>query len=86
MVMEYIDGRTVRDIVESGTAFEYAEARKLLASVAGALGGPTNAPTVTHIQNDWNNVHLLCSDGLTKHVTDDRIRSALRCRFSPPAR
>jgi serine/threonine protein kinase len=37
MVMEYIDGRTVRDIVESGTAFEYAEARKLLASVAAAL-------------------------------------------------
>jgi serine/threonine protein kinase len=38
MVMEYIDGRTVRDMVESGVAFEYAEARKLLASVAAALG------------------------------------------------
>jgi serine/threonine protein kinase len=38
MVMEYIDGRTVRDIVESGTTFTYAEARKLLASVADALG------------------------------------------------
>jgi tRNA A-37 threonylcarbamoyl transferase component Bud32 len=38
MVMEYIDGRTVRDIVESGSAFEYAEARKLLAFVAAALG------------------------------------------------
>jgi serine/threonine protein kinase len=38
MVMEYIDGRTVRDIVESGTPFDYADARKLLASVAAALG------------------------------------------------
>jgi eukaryotic-like serine/threonine-protein kinase len=38
MVMEYIDGRTVRDIVESGTTFEYGEARRLLASVAAALG------------------------------------------------
>jgi eukaryotic-like serine/threonine-protein kinase len=37
MVMEYIDGRTVRDILESGTAFQYPEARKLLASVAAAL-------------------------------------------------
>jgi serine/threonine protein kinase len=38
MVMEYIDGRTVRDIVESGITFTYPEARKLLASVADALG------------------------------------------------
>jgi serine/threonine protein kinase len=37
MVMEYIDGRTVRDILDSGTAFQYPEARKLLASVAAAL-------------------------------------------------
>jgi serine/threonine protein kinase len=37
MVMEYIDGRTVSDIVESGTAFEYPAARKLLSSVAAAL-------------------------------------------------
>jgi serine/threonine protein kinase len=37
MVMEYIDGRTVCDILESGTAFEYPAARKLLWSVAAAL-------------------------------------------------
>jgi len=37
MVMEYIDGRTVRDILESGSRFDYAYARALLASVAGAL-------------------------------------------------
>ncbi|CAN5874554.1 hypothetical protein BH23GEM9_BH23GEM9_07710 [soil metagenome] len=37
MVMEYIDGRTVRDIVESGSAFDYGYARALLASVAAAL-------------------------------------------------
>jgi tRNA A-37 threonylcarbamoyl transferase component Bud32 len=37
IVMEYIDGRTVRDILESGTAFQYPEARRLLASVAAAL-------------------------------------------------
>jgi serine/threonine protein kinase len=37
MVMEYIDGRTVRDIVESGTTFDYGYARGLLAAVANAL-------------------------------------------------
>jgi serine/threonine protein kinase len=37
MVMEYIDGRTVRDIVESGGTFDYSYARALLASVASAL-------------------------------------------------
>jgi tRNA A-37 threonylcarbamoyl transferase component Bud32 len=37
MVMEYIDGRTVRDMVESGTTFDFRYARSLLASVAGAL-------------------------------------------------
>ncbi|HSJ10135.1 MAG TPA: serine/threonine-protein kinase [Longimicrobiales bacterium] len=37
MVMEYIDGRTVRDIVESGTTFDYGYARGLLAAVASAL-------------------------------------------------
>lgn len=37
MVMEYIDGRTVREIVESGTTFDYGYARALLAAVASAL-------------------------------------------------
>jgi protein phosphatase len=29
------------------------------------------------MQQDWNNVGLLCSDGLTKHVSDERIRERL---------
>src|SRR5690606_22829751 len=37
MVLEYVDGRTVRDIVDSGTTFDYSYAKTLLASVAGAL-------------------------------------------------
>jgi serine/threonine protein kinase len=37
IVMEYIDGRTVRDVVESGSAFDLGYARSLLASVASAL-------------------------------------------------
>jgi protein phosphatase len=29
------------------------------------------------MRQDWNNVGLLCSDGLTKHVTDERIHERL---------
>jgi serine/threonine protein phosphatase PrpC len=32
---------------------------------------------VTSVAADWGNVHLLCSDGLTKHVSDERIAEIL---------
>jgi protein phosphatase len=32
---------------------------------------------VTRLRADWQNVHLLCSDGLTKHVGDARIAEVL---------
>jgi protein phosphatase len=31
---------------------------------------------------NWGNVILLCSDGLTNHVSDDRIRDRLRSMTS----
>jgi serine/threonine protein kinase len=37
IVMEYVEGRTVRDVVESGGPLEPEGARRLLAEVAGAL-------------------------------------------------
>lgn len=45
--------------------------------LSSAIGGPHSTPTVTSIQNDWSTVHMLCSDGLTKHVSDDEIRQYL---------
>jgi protein phosphatase len=32
---------------------------------------------VTRVVRDWGTVVLLCSDGLTKHVSDERIRERL---------
>jgi protein phosphatase len=29
------------------------------------------------LQNHWRNVHLFCTDGLTKHVSNDRIAERL---------
>ena len=45
--------------------------------LSSSLGGPQAAPIVTHMQQEWGNVGLLCSDGLTKHVPDTRIRERL---------
>ncbi len=52
--------------------------------LSSAIGGPQNAPVVTAIDNSWECVHLLCSDGLTKHVSDERIQERLRSMTSAP--
>jgi protein phosphatase len=46
--------------------------------LSSALGADTAEPVVTRLQADWNNVHLFCSDGLTKHVSDEKIAERLR--------
>jgi protein phosphatase len=45
--------------------------------LASAIGGSQAAPVVTGIDQRWGDVGLLCSDGLTKHVPDARIRERL---------
>ncbi|MCH7473561.1 MAG: serine/threonine-protein phosphatase [Gemmatimonadetes bacterium] len=45
--------------------------------LSSAIGGRQTAPVVTRIDRMWDDVILLCSDGLTKHVSDDRIRERL---------
>ncbi len=46
--------------------------------LSSAIGGAQSTPVVTGVQNDWGMVHLLCSDGLTRHVSDERIADRLR--------
>jgi len=45
--------------------------------LSSAIGGRQSEPVVTRLQNDWRNVHFFCSDGLTKHVSDARIKERL---------
>jgi protein phosphatase len=45
--------------------------------LSSAIGGSQTAPVVTRIDRAWDDVILLCSDGLTKHVSDNRIREQL---------
>jgi len=45
--------------------------------LASSIGGPQTAPVITRIPNSWETIHLLCSDGLTRHVPDERIAERL---------
>lgn len=56
---------------------EAAKTSKLANVLSSALGSDESVPVVTPMNADWRNVHLLCSDGLTKHVSDERIAEIL---------
>ena len=51
-------------------------------TLSSSIGGGQTAPVVTEFRSEWGNVGLLCSDGLTRHVSDDRIRDRLRSMTS----
>ena len=51
-------------------------------TLSSAIGGRQTAPIVTRLEQQWGNVGLLCSDGLTTHVSDDRIRQRLQTMTS----
>jgi len=54
-----------------------ASASRLAHTLSSSIGGRQTAPAVTRIGLDWDTVVLLCSDGLTRHVPDERIRERL---------
>jgi len=50
--------------------------------LSSSIGGSQTAPVVTRFEMTWGNVLLLCSDGVTKHVSDERLRERLRTMTS----
>jgi serine/threonine protein phosphatase PrpC len=72
------DQTVAEELVQQGVLSRVqAEATRWAHLLSSALGGPTPAPVVTPMLLHWDSVHLLCSDGLTKHVTDEQIRERL---------
>lgn len=72
------DQTMAQDLVDLGAmSTETAEHTPLAHVLSSALGADTTIPVVTRMQSHWGNVHLLCSDGLTKHVSDTRIAEVL---------
>jgi serine/threonine protein phosphatase PrpC len=72
------DQTMAEDFVDQGifTRDDPAHAR-LSHILSSAIGGPEAAPVVRRYEQNWNNIGLLCSDGLTRHVSDERIRERL---------
>jgi serine/threonine protein phosphatase PrpC len=74
MAQELIDLGVLTRADASGTRFEH--------TLSSSIGGRQTAPVVTRIELAWDTVVLLCSDGLTRHVPDERIRERLRSMTS----
>jgi len=72
------DQTIAEELVEKGVFTRAVASRSQFAHVlSSSIGGDQTMPVVTRLKADWNNVHLLCSDGLTKHVSDERIAERL---------
>ncbi|HET9150952.1 MAG TPA: protein phosphatase 2C domain-containing protein [Gemmatimonadales bacterium] len=48
--------------------------------LSSSIGGSQSAPVVSRIEERWGDVGMLCSDGLTRHVPDERIKERLSSR------
>lgn len=72
------DQTVAQDLVDLGALSRSAALRTPMAHVlSSAIGADATAPVVHKLASHWGNVHLLCSDGLTKHVSDARIAEVL---------
>jgi serine/threonine protein phosphatase PrpC len=72
------DQTIAQELVDQGVMTRSVALASRLANVlSSAIGGQQTAPVVTRLAAGWENVHLLCSDGLTKHVSDARIAERL---------
>ncbi|HEY7611858.1 MAG TPA: protein phosphatase 2C domain-containing protein [Gemmatimonadales bacterium] len=70
MAQELIDMGVMRPSDTAGTRLEH--------TLSSSIGGRQTAPVVTKFDLTWDTVVLLCSDGLTRHVSDERIAERLR--------
>ena len=70
MAQDLIDLGVMTPADTAGTRFEH--------TLSSSIGGHQTAPVVTRFELTWDTVVLLCSDGLTRHVSDERIRDRLR--------
>lgn len=72
------DQTIAQDLLDQGVFTREMAARSQYSNVlSSSIGGSEAVPVVTKLRADWLNVHLLCTDGLTKHVSDDQIRDRL---------
>jgi len=72
------DQTMAEEFVQQGVFNREDAAFKRWANVlSSAIGGPQAAPTVTKVPQSWSSIGMMCSDGLTRHVSDDTIKEVL---------
>jgi protein phosphatase len=72
------DQTVAQDLVDQGVLKRAdAEQSRFAHVLSSSIGGSQTIPAVSRLRADWRNVHLMCSDGLTKHVSDERIAQRL---------
>jgi serine/threonine protein phosphatase PrpC len=59
-----------------------AAATHFARTLSSSIGGRMTDPVVTRLDMTWGTVVLLCSDGLTGHVSDERLRERLHAMTS----
>jgi len=72
------DQTMAQELVDQGVFTRAVAARSRFNNIlSSALGADEAIPVVTRMKSEWGFVHLLCTDGLTKHVSDERIAEVL---------
>jgi protein phosphatase len=72
------DQTIAQELVDQGIFTRAIAERSQFKNVlSSAIGGESSMPVITRLRAGWGNVHLLCTDGLTKHVSDEQIAERL---------
>lgn len=72
------DQTIAQELLDQGVFTRAVAERSQFKNVlSSAIGGENTLPVITRLRADWDNVHLLCTDGLTKHVPDEKIAERL---------
>jgi protein phosphatase len=71
------DQTVAQDLVDQGLLPPANAIRSPFAHVLSSSIGGNTQPAVSGFALTTGDVHLLCTDGLTKHVSDQRIRERL---------
>ena len=80
------DQTVAQSLIESGALTQTDAHRSPFKSVlASALGGREALPETTASDARWDDIMLLCSDGLTRHVTDAELEHELQTVTSSEA-